>query len=386
MTISSTLLAFYTSNLKSFISSPSTFRILRSISPCKPNPPNPPPPTNLTTKPLNTHDAYYIGSSSIDNHKDHGPIPQSSSQALYILDSSFNPPTLAHAHICLSALRDHYASSELQHSKARLLLLLSTKNADKQITGVTLEERLVGMECFAADLLRNWLYTHMAFDHPDRKPAPSSQREYLVPPGPAPEIDIALTSLPYFHDKSAAIEESAIYPHGTTHIHCTGYDTLIRVLNPKYYPPTHDLSPLAPFLSRHKLRVTYRNSDKSSTMEENQDSYLSSMIETLPSLGGNREWITEDRIYMAPGLEGKEISSTRVRGLISSISAPDPHKKGAGSKQHKGKGKGPDKKIKERLKGLVGEGVRKWVIGEKLYFYKKKPLLLVAEKKEVPEE
>ncbi|KAG4027822.1 hypothetical protein MFRU_026g00040 [Monilinia fructicola] len=407
---------FYTINFNSFISSPYNFRILRTISPRTISPPTPPTPTNLTSRGLDSLDGYFSSKSyypSTDALKDYGSITQSSPQTLYILDSSFNPPTLAHAHICLSALRDHYASPDLRHTKARLLLLLSTQNADKKITGARLEERLVGIECFATDLLTSWIYRHSAYYYRNKKnPAtsagsestsesdtenesgnedlhssgvesehesnskstipPPSNPSHSDSPSASPEIDIALTSLPYFHDKSAAIEKSAIYPPGTTHIHCTGYDTLIRVLNPKYYPPTHDLSPLIPFLERHKLRVTYRTSDDGSHTKEDQDTYLSTMTSELPKLGGLSDWITEKRIYMAEGLEGDEISSTKVRDVIRSYSLPSPHTKGPGSSKRKGKGKTPEKLIKERLKGLVGEGVRKWILGEKLYFHERK--------------
>ncbi|KAF7946140.1 hypothetical protein EAE96_009144 [Botrytis aclada] len=182
MTPSPSRVAFYTSNLSSFISSPSTFRILRTLSPPTPLPPIPPTPKNLTSVTFDTYDAYrgslYFPSKNTSTtsneslshpktlNRDHpSPSNPNTPQTLYILDSSFNPPTLAHAHICLSALNDHYSSSELGHTNARLLILLSTQNADKKISGASLEERLVGMECFANDLLTNWYYPHSAYHY-----------------------------------------------------------------------------------------------------------------------------------------------------------------------------------------------------------------------------
>lgn len=53
------------------------------------------------------------------------PIPRH----LYVLDSSFNPPTKAHFHMALSALR-HDAPRDGLDVK-RLLLLLAVRNADK---------------------------------------------------------------------------------------------------------------------------------------------------------------------------------------------------------------------------------------------------------------
>src|SRR5450432_1859290 len=80
----------YTTALKSFASSPSTFRILSSL-----------PVRSQSSQPL--------------------PPPKT----LYILDSSFNPPTLAHLRILTSAL------TEKTPLPRRVLLLLATQNADK---------------------------------------------------------------------------------------------------------------------------------------------------------------------------------------------------------------------------------------------------------------
>ncbi|QSZ31939.1 hypothetical protein DSL72_001508 [Monilinia vaccinii-corymbosi] len=405
-------LNFYTKSLQSFISSPSNFRILRSISPRTPTPRPPPKPLNLTSLGLNSHEGYYLKRSydpSTDALEDDSPTPQSLPQTLYILDSSFNPPTLGHAHICLSALRDHYSSSELRQTKARLLLLLSTQNADKKITGATLEERLVGMECFATDVLKGLTHPHSDYHYTqtmrtesrasatsestsrpdaenesgDEEPSSSDVESECenhatsttsTPPNPSnlgPEIEIGLTSLPYFHEKSAAIESSAIYPPGTTQVHCIGYDTLVRVLNTKYYLRTRDLSPLIPFLQRHKLRVTYRNTDNGSYTAEDQRKYLSDMSLELPRLGGLSSWITEKRIYMVEGLDGSEISSSKVRAMIGCLSVGNPHAKGAGSRKIRGKGLRKEKLIKQKLKGMVGGGVAKWIMGEKLYYIPK---------------
>ncbi|KAK9251856.1 hypothetical protein V1507DRAFT_463321 [Lipomyces tetrasporus] len=65
---------------------------------------------------------------------------------LYVLDSSFNPPTLAHMRIAISALKD------TPHSSSRLLLLLATQNADKPSKPASFEDRLVMMTLLARDL------------------------------------------------------------------------------------------------------------------------------------------------------------------------------------------------------------------------------------------
>lgn len=75
---------------------------------------------------------------------------------------------------------------------------------------------------------------------------------------------------------------------------------------------------------------------------------------------------------MTPGLGGDEISSTKIRELVKSNSARARHTEGPNSKKFKGKAQLPDKKVKNLLKGHVGDCVKKWILGEKLYWTKKK--------------
>lgn len=156
-------------------------------------------------------------------------------------------------------------------------------------------------------------------------------------------VDIALIAAPYFHDKARIIEESGIYPEDVEQVHLTGYDTLIRFLNPKYYPPKHDLSPLTPFLAKHKLRVSYRAGGEWGGKEE-QDGWLRAMGEgEVEKLGGRREWVDEGRIVLVDTRGEKGVvSSTKVREAV-----------GNGDKEQLGK--------------LVTKGVGEWILGEGLY-------------------
>lgn len=213
-----------------------------------------------------------------------------------------------------SALRhDRHASAA---GPKRLLLLLATQNADKTAQPAAFEERL-GMMCvFGAELHANL----------------------------AVGVDVGVTTEPYFHNKAAAIEESAFYgaPPGPEQVHLTGFDTLVRFLDTKYYPPQHTLAPLAPFLSRHRLRVTYRTGASWGDREE-QARCLADLREgRREHEGGKREWA--DRVDMVEGRkEGEEvISSTRVRDAVR-----------AGHL--------------EVLPSLVTDGVREWIVGQKLY-------------------
>lgn len=214
--------------------------------------------------------------------------------SLFVLDSSFNPPTAAHLKIATSALED-------SRQPSRLLLLLATQNADKPSKPASFEDRLVMMTMFAQDL-RSHLQSQLT----------------SASPGELPEIDIGVTKKPYFVDKAAAIEESGLYAQGTEQVHLTGYDTLIRIFNPKYYPPTHTLQPLEPFLSRHRLRVTMRPDDEWGNREE-QENYLQQLAQGgREQDGAKREWA--DRIQLVQGNKAGElpISSTRARQAAQS--------------------------------------------------------------------
>ncbi|KAF2642308.1 Nucleotidylyl transferase [Massarina eburnea CBS 473.64] len=215
-------------------------------------------------------------------------------KTLYILDSSFNPPSRAHAGIAVGALR-------------RLLLLFSTSNADKGKSNTeSVVQRLGLMTAFAEDvedLLKK------------RSTTPS------IP------IDIGLTTEPYYTDKSVAIAttDPPAYPAHPAHIHLVGYDTLIRFCNPQYYPSyTPPLSALAPFFDAgHGLEVTARpfdEGDESSrafgTVEE-QSVYVEGLRRTEGALvdkGWKSEWGA--RVELVLDESGKGVSSTRIRESV----------------------------------------------------------------------
>jgi nicotinamide-nucleotide adenylyltransferase len=223
-------------------------------------------------------------------------------RTLYILDSSFNPPSIAHLTLATSALK-HHAPSET--GPFRFLLLFSTHNADKAPSPASFVQRIALMTVFAEDLSR-----HLKSQTPQQADIADIS------------IDIGLTKEPYYSDKSAAIKETTppFYSSDPIHVHLVGYDTLIRFCNPKYYPKYDPpLSALKPFFDAgHKLRVTQRPADPSDessnefgTVEE-QEKYLQSLRDGdeekagfVPAWGNN--------IDMAKAEKGVGISSTRVR-------------------------------------------------------------------------
>ncbi|KAI9652749.1 MAG: hypothetical protein M1821_007823 [Bathelium mastoideum] len=223
-------------------------------------------------------------------------------KTLFVLDSSFNPPSRAHLTLATSVLtrEANKPNGGLQKYAEpwRLLLLFSTHNADKAPSAASFEQRLAMMCVFADDLLDvlrgcGQLSTGVA-------------------------IDIGVTTQPYYTDKSAAIESSSpMYypsaPHHPRHVHLCGFDTLTRILNPKYYasfsPP---LSALAPYFSAgHGFRVMQRPDEEYGSAEQ-QDQLLRDLAGgSMRQLGGMEEWTM--KIDMVRGDEAIGISSTRVR-------------------------------------------------------------------------
>jgi nicotinamide-nucleotide adenylyltransferase len=242
--------AFYASALKDFASSSATFRVLRSI------------PSNNTPS-------------------------FSPTETLYVLDSSFNPPSRGHMQIATSALQ--YDGGANPH---RLLLLFATQNADKAPKPASFEDRLVMMTLFAQELQYEF-------------------RGSLK--GGRPAVDIGVTKLPYYHDKALAMDESGVYNGQPQQVHLIGFDSLTRIFNAKYYPPSHTFAPLEPFLNKHRLRVTYRTDDQWGGRDE-QRKYVKDIADgKRENEGAKREW--GSKIELVEGkADGEEVvSSTHAR-------------------------------------------------------------------------
>lgn len=185
------LIDFFARSLTSFHSSPDAFRILCTLP-------------HASAEPVSRR-------------------PASGVRKLVVLDSSFNPPTRAHAEMARSALK--WASSSSSEG-TRLMLLLSVNNADKAPKPASFPVRLGMMEGFGRDLL-------------------GSLGDVKA------EIDLAVTKMPYFHDKARAIGESGMYSSSDgqepEQVFLAGFDTVIRIFNPKYYGDGGMRAALGPF-------------------------------------------------------------------------------------------------------------------------------------------
>ncbi|KAF2159199.1 hypothetical protein M409DRAFT_71197 [Zasmidium cellare ATCC 36951] len=264
-----TLLPDLTTSLTQFQQSPSKFRILKTLtstSSSSPNDPTPPKP------------------SSSDSPK-----------TLFILDSSFNPPSIAHKTLALSVLEKPYTAKS--PSPHRLLLLFAVMNADKAPSPAAFEQRLAMMTVFARDLL-------------DTVEDSTTDPEYIPVP-----IDIGVTKAPYYTDKSAAIEDEGTewYPDRPKHVHLVGFDTLTRLFNAKYYqkfdPPFSALESY--FGKRHRFRVTMRPDDEYGSVED-QESFVRKLAGGgMEGDGAKREWA--GLVELVPPNPEAGVSSTKIR-------------------------------------------------------------------------
>jgi nicotinamide-nucleotide adenylyltransferase len=207
-------------------------------------------------------------------------------RTLFILDSSYNPPSLAHAALALTALKQANAIES-----GRLLLLLSTSNADKAPKPASFSQRLSMMSLFAQDLLSR---------------LDESQKSC--------SIDIGLTTEAYYTDKSAAIALSHKYDGSPKHVHLMGYDTLIRFLSPKYYdkfnPPLSALNPY--FDAGHAIQVFLRPGPGDGPYLMAQKSYIKHLRNgALAEEGFKEKWV--DLISVIECSDAVGISSTNAR-------------------------------------------------------------------------
>ena len=285
--------------------------------------------------------------------------PRTRPGSLVVLDASFNPPTKAHLRMARSAVRGLRrkkgpsgngggGGAAAAGGAVRLLLVLGVANADKGVAPAALEQRLSMMWAFAKDLRGGLREDEQQSDDIDDGDDDGVS------------IDVCLSRRPYFHEKSEAIARSEFYnpaddggQERPEQVFLVGYDTLIRILNPKYYGTTEtgeggdDEPPiqraLNPFFGRARLLVTMR-ADAEWGDKDEQSAYVENLStgDGLKKAGGNPEWA--QRIAVVDGQQegGLAVSSTLAREAAK-------------------------RKDQERLRELVTPGVKKWVEGEGLY-------------------
>lgn len=174
-----------------------------------------------------------------------------------VLDAAFNPPTIAHWELALAGARISEAD--------RILLQISSANVDKPVSGADLGLRVYMVDRLAAE-----------DDH----------------------VGVSVCSHARFVDKANALH--TLSP-STRHIFAIGYDTLIRLFDPKYY--SRMTSELDDLFSNIEFAVANRGGHDETALND----YLRQSPQS--------EY--KDKIYQITLSEGfREISSSETREKI----------------------------------------------------------------------
>ena len=167
---------------------------------------------NLAQEPQHTDECYGL-SAMIDRLDPNGDPElawahraskciQSDGQRLGIFSGSFNPLTVAHVKMI--------EESQAQFGLDEILLCLAKSNVDKRVFGFSLADRLLML------------------------------KRYAMQRG---DFSVAACSHGRYVNKIKAIKTA--YPLRTSYLFITGYDTLIRLFDSKYYTDMHaELKPL----------------------------------------------------------------------------------------------------------------------------------------------
>ena len=119
------------------------------------------------------------------------PINESGKK-LGVFSGSFNPITIAHIKM--------FEEAQVHFELDEILLLLAKANVDKDEFGIPLSGRVLTLKRYADE---------------------------------GNNVSIGLSSHGRYIDKISALKE--IYPEGTEYHFIIGYDTLVRIFDPKYY-------------------------------------------------------------------------------------------------------------------------------------------------------
>ncbi|CAO3623153.1 unnamed protein product [Cunninghamella echinulata] len=217
--------------------------------------------------------------------------PNNTKDWFLILDSSFNPPTKAHSSLLLHTLAA-YPPNYFNAS----ILLFSTKNADKHLTGASILQRTQMMEILA----RQW-------------------DEQSIP------VYVGLTTQARFIDKLTAIQTWYYQQQQQNQKHnddgddddkkqlelyfILGYDTITRFMDDKYYLPSKVEDALAPFFNTcHLICVDRPGFDNKEEKDNEKNFWLLPQVQYYM-----------DKIKRIPMLDDSisSISSTLARKLIT---------------------------------------------------------------------
>lgn len=219
-----------------------------------------------------------------------GPIISNITKRVLVLDSSFNPPHFGHATLVKKSILYHFPDqSDVSVSTINtksVLLLLSLKNADKKTADL-------GNYSLRLDMIQ-LLASHISEDY-----------------GIA--CSIGLTTKSLFTEKISAINQEINKPQ-VKFTFLLGFDTLVRLFDPKYYPNQSISSALKLLFANSSFFILSRNDEK--YPQEEQEKYIEKIERgefknDIPS-----EWTRHLFLVRGDGTS-LNISSSEIRAMIN---------------------------------------------------------------------
>ncbi|KAF5382079.1 hypothetical protein D9615_004425 [Tricholomella constricta] len=266
------------------------------------------------------------------------PLPKSPptrrSLKLLVLDASFNPPTLAHLALAnsLSPFSNNIgAGDDSTPDYDAKLLLLSVRNADKALKpgDATYLQRLDMVEIFTRDIMHQ---------HANSDAEETSNVAIAIIDEPT-FVGKSTILQTFFKARSAATSE---YPSYDTQLNfILGYDTLERLIQPRYYgSPERMLASLRKFLSP----APEGDNARIICARRASSSFPHSVLGST-DLAVAQEFISSERIaFIDIGEDVKGYSSSEVRNTI--------HRMGLDAKE---------------WRMVVPSGIAEYIVRERLY-------------------
>lgn len=250
--------------------------------------------------------------------------------SLSVLDSSFNPPTLAHLSLALiPPLRSLDAGTAAAEGVTYgYILLLSVRNADKQLKpgDATFAQRLQ-MMILLAEEMQSRASADPAHTFSNGLPVAVAAIDEPTFVGKSTKVLNYLAQ-----DPSRALDSAA-----PTLTFILGYDTIIRFFNRKYYGTQENMrSTLRTFFDiEHSSIICARRNSSPSTMSSSSSSEKSSQSDEEAAFlasDGVRPYVETEKVRMIDiGAEEAAMSSTLVRAAAAAegkADAASPSEKG----------------------------------------------------------
>ncbi|AJQ36984.1 Pof1p [Saccharomyces cerevisiae YJM693] len=204
-------------------------------------------------------------------------------QKLFVLDSSFNPPHLAHFQLLSQTIKNF----KLKDTRSHVLLLLAVNNADKLPKPASFPTRLE-MMCLFADYLQEKL--------------------------PQSVVSVGLTVFSKFIDKDKILHEQFVKGCSADIGYLVGFDTIARIFDEKYYHPLKISDVMESFMSGSQLYCLARGDCHLSA--ESQLSYASDILEGKFEPVIPREWGARIHVMQNDYPALRNVSSSEIRNKL----------------------------------------------------------------------